>query len=522
MTASTRAQLTTEVAANFTSNGTGGITAAIARTTFADFIASFATLADANTFVNNITINPASGTALTLTPASATTDKAFAATQTGPANGATTASRVIYNSLSLTSGQATSGGNSQDATDGLRIGSVMGLYAKFVDSNNTTANIAETAVFSMLLTSGATQGDRVAVVANAYSTTASSAGYLLGLSAAAQINTGATVVTLAAAQFETYTPAGTITNRYGIEVSATLGAVQGSGLDAAIVIDSGGSAPYKKGIAFGGAVLTGGIATTGDMFFANTSMTVANVFSMSNVTVTGNILNFPNFVVTGASGVPVQTMTQAIAANTSGDGIVLQNTTASTTGNQRFSPRMRLTSQGFVAGGVNASQPFDIILENQPTQTAGANVQGGLVISAQPNSAGYQALMKVFFNANGNTQTSLISPSGKNANITWVNGTNNVWYASNTGGSSDLLQWLNSDANSNAAVLSLSQTKSVVVGSAAIATNATDGFLYFPSCAGTPTGVPTAFTGRVAIIYDTTNNKIAVYNGAWKQTAALT
>lgn len=63
---------------------------------------------------------------------------------------------------------------------------------------------------------------------------------------------------------------------------------------------------------------------------------------------------------------------------------------------------------------------------------------------------------------------------------------------------------------------------SVVVGTAALATNATDGFIYLPTCAGTPTGVPTANTGRVPWVYDTTNDKIYIYNGAWKATAALT
>lgn len=58
--------------------------------------------------------------------------------------------------------------------------------------------------------------------------------------------------------------------------------------------------------------------------------------------------------------------------------------------------------------------------------------------------------------------------------------------------------------------------------SAALATSATAGFLTIPSCAGTPTGVPASIpTGQVPIVYDSTNNKIAVYNGGWKQTAAL-
>jgi len=55
----------------------------------------------------------------------------------------------------------------------------------------------------------------------------------------------------------------------------------------------------------------------------------------------------------------------------------------------------------------------------------------------------------------------------------------------------------------------------VVCSDAALATNATNGFLYIPTCAGTPTGVPTAFTGTVAMVFDTTNNKLYIYDGGW-------
>lgn len=57
----------------------------------------------------------------------------------------------------------------------------------------------------------------------------------------------------------------------------------------------------------------------------------------------------------------------------------------------------------------------------------------------------------------------------------------------------------------------------MVVGTAAIATNATDGFLYVPTCAGTPTGTPTTQTGTAPIVIDTTNNKLYFYSGgAWR------
>lgn len=57
---------------------------------------------------------------------------------------------------------------------------------------------------------------------------------------------------------------------------------------------------------------------------------------------------------------------------------------------------------------------------------------------------------------------------------------------------------------------------SFIVGTAAINTNATDGFLYIPTCAGTPSGTPTAKSGRSPVVYDSTNNLLYIYNGAWK------
>lgn len=62
------------------------------------------------------------------------------------------------------------------------------------------------------------------------------------------------------------------------------------------------------------------------------------------------------------------------------------------------------------------------------------------------------------------------------------------------------------------------QDHNVAVGGAtALATTATAGFLYVPTCAGAPTGTPTTITSRAPIVIDTTNNKLYFYSsGAWR------
>lgn len=57
---------------------------------------------------------------------------------------------------------------------------------------------------------------------------------------------------------------------------------------------------------------------------------------------------------------------------------------------------------------------------------------------------------------------------------------------------------------------------------AALATTATSGHHYIPTCAGTPTGVPATITGFAAIIFDTTADKLWIYRGGWKTSGAVT
>ena len=91
--------------------------------------------------------------------------------------------------------------------------------------------------------------------------------------------------------------------------------------------------------------------------------------------------------------------------------------------------------------------------------------------------------------------------------------------AVNTTGSeeSDLLISTTSAGAAPSQKMRISGKGNIVAGAeSALATNATDGFLYVPACAGTPTGAPTAYTGKIAVVADSTNNKLYIYSGgAW-------
>lgn len=74
------------------------------------------------------------------------------------------------------------------------------------------------------------------------------------------------------------------------------------------------------------------------------------------------------------------------------------------------------------------------------------------------------------------------------------------------------------DVQGGGRVFRMTPTGSIVQGpGTAVATNATDGFLYISTCAGTPTGTPTTIGSTSPLVVDTTNNKMYFYsNGAWR------
>lgn len=110
----------------------------------------------------------------------------------------------------------------------------------------------------------------------------------------------------------------------------------------------------------------------------------------------------------------------------------------------------------------------------------------------------------------GSAYLGLSSAGGVNSFLTDAAGD---WSLSSDAVAGSVLKMIHAAAV--AFTLVLSKGSVIVHQGTALNTNATDGFLYLPTMAGAPSGTPTASTGNVAMVYDTTNNKLMVYDGGW-------
>lgn len=128
-------------------------------------------------------------------------------------------------------------------------------------------------------------------------------------------------------------------------------------------------------------------------------------------------------------------------------------------------------------------------------------------ISVAPSGTGTTSQV-VLFNSSDtiNTTRGIINLSSTNFTIQTD--------AIGTGAAKDLLL----NVSGTTAQIQLTTGGNTIAGSlAALATTATDGFFYVPTCAGAPTGTPTSVTGKSPIVIDTTNNRLYFYStGAWR------
>jgi hypothetical protein len=211
----------------------------------------------------------------------------------------------------------------------------------------------------------------------------------------------------------------------------------------------------------------------------------------SKVATSGSALTFDgaNFKVTVPTGTPntdgfsiklqdVGGSTNDVGFGVDGSGNLWQNVAASGPGFISYiggSEQMRLTSTGLGIGTTNPSATLEL---------ARTSADVGLFITRSSTGA---ASYRQFIDGDGDIRFNMVSSKS----IRFF--TNNTERAR------------------------IPAAGGMVVGTAALATSATDGFLYVPTCAGTPTGTPTTQTGTAPIVVDTTNNKLYFYSGGqWR------
>jgi hypothetical protein len=169
-------------------------------------------------------------------------------------------------------------------------------------------------------------------------------------------------------------------------------------------------------------------------------------------------------------------------------------------------PNMIFPGAGILAWTNLVADPADANSDTFLGRQAAANIRMGAADAASPVAQTFSA-------------QSVVAGTSNTAGVDW---TFKASAGTGTGAGGKFifqtakLAGSGTSQNTFATTLTLDSNNNVVCHNAATATNANDGFLYIPTCAGTPTGTPTTYTGRVALIYDTTNNKMYVYNTAWK------
>lgn len=138
---------------------------------------------------------------------------------------------------------------------------------------------------------------------------------------------------------------------------------------------------------------------------------------------------------------------------------------------------------------------------------------GNILVKSRSGTIGLNAIVQ-----NGDTLgfVSFVGDDG----ASFITGANITAQVDGTPGISDMptLLAFSTTQNGSGSVterMRIDNAGNVIVNTAALATTATDGFLYIPSCPGTPTGVPTSYTGRLPMVFDSTNNRLYIYDGAW-------
>lgn len=161
------------------------------------------------------------------------------------------------------------------------------------------------------------------------------------------------------------------------------------------------------------------------------------------------------------------------------------------------------STSGFQFNGSN------IGLNSTPSAWGAALASGNLELAASALFTFGASGGGVVTNAFYNSSNQWVYRATAAAALYQHNAGSHTWFVAASGTGGNVISWVQA--------LQLDVSANCAAGAGAVATAATDGFLYVPTCAGTPTGVPTAKTGYAPIVVNTTNNKLYFYSGgSWR------
>ncbi len=278
----------------------------------------------------------------------------------------------------------------------------------------------------------------------------------------------------------------------GADALAWTGTATGSGrLTIGGITNTANGAASTASSLMSGTLFTGGSGTTTfpQLFIQPTGTTAATTWSTSGTIIGANVVsgfagNFLDFHVAGGASL----FNVALNGSVTGNSLNGNNFVVANVGSVQWNGRGIFTSPnvGIIQlGATDAASPVAQTLRVQSVVAGTSNIAGVDWTEKASVGTGTGAGGKRIF------QT---APAGSTGT------------AQNT-----LVDALTLTAPA------INMQPSVVIGNQALATTATDGFLYIASGAGPPTGVPTAFTGRVPLYYDSTNDQLYIYQTAWKQ-----
>lgn len=291
----------------------------------------------------------------------------------------------------------------------------------------------------------------------------------------------------------TTTPAITIS-------TSVVGLLKGNGTsisNAAVGTDySNGTSALSTGIlksTTGTGVLT--IAVAGDFPTLNQN-TTGTATNATNVGVTDdtatNATVYPSWVTATTGNLPIKVSSTKTTLNPSTG--LFTSSAFSTPGNLTFSG----TGNRIIGDFSNGTMTNRVMFQ---TSTANSSTSMGVI----PNGTGTVSSFN-FFNASNPLNASFVQLGVNSTQVILGSGQN---------GTGTYLPVILQTGGANR--LTADITGNIIIGAAALATTATDGFLHVTSTAGVPVGTPTAYSGRVPLIVDSTNNDLYFYNGGWKK-----